>query len=61
MSKDMIEGIPAGTVYHQVSSGGGGYGKPEERKREKVLRDVRNEVVSQKQAEKIYKVKSDAN
>jgi N-methylhydantoinase B len=56
MSKDMIEGIPAGTVYHQIASGGGGYGKPEERKREKVLKDVRDEVVSSEQAKEIYKI-----
>jgi len=56
MSKDMIEGIPAGTVYHQIASGGGGYGKPEEREREKVLKDVRDEVVSPEQAKEIYKI-----
>ncbi len=59
MSKDMIEGIPAGTVYHQVASGGGGYGYPEERNREKVLKDVRNGVVSPEQAQEIYKIKLD--
>ncbi len=59
MSKDMIEGIPAGTVYHQIASGGGGYGNPEEREREKVLRDVRDGVVSRKQAEEIYNIKLD--
>ncbi|MDP7060510.1 MAG: hydantoinase B/oxoprolinase family protein [Candidatus Marinimicrobia bacterium] len=59
MSKDMIEGIPTGTVYHQVASGGGGYGNPEERNREKVLKDVRNEVVSPEQAQEIYKIKLD--
>ena len=59
MSKDMIEGIPAGTVYHQIASGGGGYGNPEEREQEKVLRDVRNGVVSRKQAEEIYNIKLD--
>jgi N-methylhydantoinase B len=59
MSKDMIEGIPAGTVYHQIASGGGGYGNPEEREREKVLRDVQDGVVSRKQAEEIYNIKLD--
>ena len=59
MSKDMIEGIPVGTLYHQVASGGGGYGNPEERNREKVLKDVRNEVVSPEQAQEIYKIKLD--
>ena len=59
MSKDMIEGIPVGTLYHQVASGGGGYGYPEERDREKVLKDVRNGVVSPEQAQEIYKIKLD--
>ena len=26
--KDIISGIPAGTVYHQIAGGGGGYGDP---------------------------------
>lgn len=59
MSKDMIEGIPAGTIYHQIASGGGGYGNPEERDRAKVLNDLRDELISQKQAEEIYKIKLD--
>ena len=27
-NKDLITGVPLGTTYHQVASGGGGYGDP---------------------------------
>ena len=47
LSKDLIEGIPAGTIYYQVASGGGGYGNPKERDAEKVKMDVKNGVVSE--------------
>jgi len=56
MSKDMIEGIPNGTLYHQVAGGGGGYGKPEDRNKVSVLNDVKNEVVSDGQANNVYGV-----
>ncbi len=52
MNKDLIEGIPQGTVYHQVASGGGGFGDPKDRDREKVKMDVRDGVVSEEKAEK---------
>ncbi len=55
-SKDMIEGIPKGTLYHQIAGGGGGYGNPKDREEEKVRKDVQNEVVSQFQAENVYGV-----
>jgi len=54
MSKDIIEDIPDGTVYHQIASGGGGYGDPKERDKEKVANDVKNEVVSHEQAKREY-------
>lgn len=57
LSKDMIHGIPNDTLYYQIASGGGGYGSPKKRSKEKVLQDVKNEVVSKKVAEKIYGVK----
>ena len=56
LSKDIIEDIPAGTVYHQIASGGGGFGPPRERELDKVLQDVKNEVVSAKQAQEVYGV-----
>ncbi len=58
MSKDMIHGIPDNTRYFQIAGGGGGYGNPKKRDKEKVLQDVKNEVVSKKAAEKIYGIKS---
>ena len=49
-SKDIVEGIPDGTVYKQVAGGGGGYGNPNERDREDVKWDLRNEVITAEQA-----------
>ena len=57
MSKDMIEGIPNGTLYHQIAGGGGGYGKPEDRDKISVLNDVKNGVVTESQATNVYGVK----
>ena len=54
LSKDLLEDIPAGTIYHQVASGGGGFGNPKERDREKVLEDVKNGVVSEEKARGDY-------
>jgi len=54
LSKDIIEGIPAGTIYSQVAGGGGGYGNPLEREPNLVEEDVRNEVVDQEQAKVEY-------
>jgi N-methylhydantoinase B len=56
LSKDIIEDIPAGTIYRQVAGGGGGYGYAHERDVSAVWEDVRNEVVSTEQALKEYKV-----
>ncbi|MCH7762645.1 MAG: hydantoinase B/oxoprolinase family protein [Candidatus Marinimicrobia bacterium] len=56
MSKDMIEGIPGGTLYYQVAGGGGGYGNPKDRDEGMVRNDVQNEVVSKSQAEEVYGV-----
>ncbi len=57
MSKDLINGIPDKTVYKQIAGGGGGYRNPKKRDKEKLLQDVKNEVVSKKVAEKIYGLK----
>lgn len=56
MSKDLLEGIPKGTTYYQIASGGGGYGDPRERDREKVEMDVKNGVVSEGSASDDYGV-----
>ncbi len=54
LSKDIVEGIPEGTIYKQIAGGGGGYGNPKERDRELVGEDIRNEVVSMAQASEEY-------
>ncbi|MBI2967646.1 MAG: hydantoinase B/oxoprolinase family protein [Bacteroidetes bacterium] len=56
MSKDIVDDIPAGTIYHQVAGGGGGYGKPKERDRKNVMEDVKNGFVSVKKAKVEYKI-----
>jgi N-methylhydantoinase B len=54
MSKDLIEGIPAGTIYSQIAAGGGGYGAPSERDEAAILQDVRNGVCSPQRARDVY-------
>jgi len=54
MSKDLIDNIPKGTVYRQIAGGGGGYGNPKNRESEKVVEDVRNELVSVEKAKEVY-------
>ena len=53
-NKDLITGVPKGTIYHQQAGGGGGYGDPKRRDR-KVLRDeVRSGVISKEAAMRDY-------
>jgi len=54
LSKDIVNDIPDGTVYHQIAGGGGGYGNPIERDIAKVASDVRNEICSAKNAKENY-------
>jgi N-methylhydantoinase B len=54
LSKDIIEGIPEGTIYTQIAGGGGGYGDPKERERDAVKKDLKNEVIDKEQALKEY-------
>ncbi len=61
MSKDMIEGIPSGTIYDQIAGGGGGYGNPIEREKDSILKDVKNEVVSKNQAKEVYGINIEDN
>ena len=56
LSKDLIDGIPEGTIYKQIAGGGGGYGNPKERDLAEVLQDVQNEIVSKEQAKTEYGV-----
>jgi len=55
-TKDLVPDVPAGTLYFQQAGGGGGWGDPKQRPAEKVLRDVRNGVVSSAQAREVYGV-----
>jgi N-methylhydantoinase B len=59
-TKDLVDDIPAGTLYYQISGGGGGWGDPKERPAEKVLEDVRNEKVSVESARRDYGVVIDS-
>ncbi|MCB0480044.1 MAG: hydantoinase B/oxoprolinase family protein [Flavobacteriales bacterium] len=54
MSKDIVENIPSGTIYHQIAGGGGGYGNPKERDREAVEQDLKNEIIDKEQAVNEY-------
>ena len=53
-NKDLIEGVPKGTLYHQLAGGGGGYGDPVKRDRAILQREVRNGVISAEAAKADY-------
>jgi len=53
-NKDLITGVPKGTVYHQQAGGGGGYGDPRKRDRAKLAQEVRDGVISAETARKTY-------
>jgi N-methylhydantoinase B len=53
-NKDLITGVPRGTVYHQVASGGGGWGEPARRDRAVLADEVRNGVISREAAMRDY-------
>ena len=53
-NKDLITGVPRGTVYHQLAGGGGGYGDPRRRDRKRLARELRDGIVSPEVARKIY-------
>jgi N-methylhydantoinase B len=53
-SKDLVRGVPEGTLYVQEAGGGGGYGDPKERPREKVRQEVRDGIVSPAAAREHY-------
>jgi len=60
-TKEIVEDVPKDTIYYQISGGGGGWGDPFERSPEKVLRDVRNGVVSSEAARRDYGVAIDTD
>jgi N-methylhydantoinase B len=53
-NKDLITGVPKGTVYHQQAGGGGGWGDPKKRDRALLRDEVRNGVVSVEAACNLY-------
>jgi N-methylhydantoinase B len=53
-NKDLITGVPQGTIYHQVASGGGGYGDPKKRDRKVLAEEIRNGVITKEAAMREY-------
>ncbi len=53
-NKDLITGVPKGTLYRQQAGGGGGYGDPKRRERALVRDEVRNGVISADVARDVY-------
>ena len=58
-NKDLITGVPKGTVYYQVATGGGGYGDAKLRPATLVAEEVRNGVISIAAAAAAYGVAVD--
>ncbi len=58
-TKDLINDVPAGTIYYQEAGGGGGCGDPKKRNPELVLADVRNGKLSAERAREDYGVEID--
>jgi len=59
-SKEIVRGIPSGSVYRQTAGGGGGYGNPHERPAALVLGEVQDGVLSLDAARDDYGVVIDA-
>jgi N-methylhydantoinase B len=55
-SKDLVTGVPDGTLYVQEAGGGGGYGNPHERPAAKVFEEARNGIISPLKARELYGV-----
>ncbi|MSP50934.1 MAG: hydantoinase B/oxoprolinase family protein [Alphaproteobacteria bacterium] len=55
-NKDLLTNVPKGTVYHQIASGGGGWGEPKHRLANKVAAEVRNGVITVAAARDVYGV-----
>jgi len=58
-SKDLVRGVPKGTIFRQEAGGGGGFGDPKERPREKVAAEVENGVISPEAAREHYGLTED--
>ena len=46
--------LDPGDVIHLVTAGGGGFGRPEERDADRIAEDLRNELISEEAAAKVY-------
>jgi len=55
-SKEIVENIPKGTIWHQIAGGGGGYGDPRQRPAEQVAQEVLYGLISPKAARDNYGV-----
>lgn len=55
-TKDLVENVPVDTILFQQAGGGGGYGDPYLRDANKVAQEVRNGIISIKQAKESYGV-----
>jgi N-methylhydantoinase B len=53
-SKDLVPGVGKGTLYIQHAGGGGGYGDPRKRSRDKVHQEVRDGIISPAAARELY-------
>jgi N-methylhydantoinase B len=53
-NKDLITGVPKGTIYRQLAGGGGGYGPPAKRDRAVLAREVRDGIISPEAARRVY-------
>ncbi|RLA04710.1 MAG: hydantoinase B/oxoprolinase family protein [Gammaproteobacteria bacterium] len=58
MCLDLLTGVPMGTVYHQFAGGGGGYGDPQLRDKDKIREEIRDGLISPDLAEQHYGVSS---
>lgn len=54
LNKDLITGVPKGTIYYQTAGGGGGYGDPKKRDRARLKEEVRNGIISKEAAREQY-------
>jgi N-methylhydantoinase B len=55
-TKDLLEGVPNGAILFQQAGGGGGYGDPFKRPKEKVAEEVKNGIISVECAKEDYGV-----
>lgn len=52
--KDRLDNLPRGTIFRQWAGGGGGYGDPRQRSRERVQSEVRDGLLSREKAQEEY-------